>query len=173
MAKKPVKQEAKRKSLRERAIDELKELVKNKPDEFDSERLDEVIAQINSVPDEHLDAYLVLQEPFKLVCRQVEFTPEELGKIKDMLEKNFTVLNFRQCDKDDRTRDDYGFNVSTKQCPNVAAWISKMRPMFDDYKDGYFNILLCGGLFSYCNYNFKTIDEMVLELKNLIENYRG
>jgi hypothetical protein len=173
MTKQTVKEEAKGKSLRERAIDELKDLVKNKPDEFDSERLDEVIAQINSVPDEHLDAYLVLQEPFKLVCRQVEFTPEELEKIKGMLEKNFTVLNFTQCEKDDRTRDDYGLNVSTKQFPHVSAWISKMRPMFADYEDGYFNILLCGGLFSYCNYNFKTIDEMVLELKNMIENYKG
>lgn len=161
------------KKLRERAIKELKDLVKKKPDEFDADRLDEAIAKVNSVPDEHLDAFLVLQEPFQILCKQVEFTKEEIKKVKDMLKKNFSGLKFTQCDKDDRTRDDIQFSVKTKNCKMVIGWVNKMRPMWARNGGGYYNILMCGDMLSLCDDNFHKFDDMVAKLKTKLENYRG
>ena len=177
MAKKKVDKEEddkeRYKKLRERAIKELKALVKKKPDEFDADRLDEAIAQVKSVPDKHLDAFLVLQEPFKIMCRQVEFTKEEIKKVRDMLKKNFSDLIFSQCEKDDRTRDDLQFSVKTKNCKMVIGWVNKMRPLYEDDGKGCYNILMCGDMLSLCDDNFHEFDDMVAKLKTKIENYKG
>ena len=177
MAKKKVDKEedgkGRYKKLRERAIKELKDLVKKKPDEFDADRLDEAIAKLNSVPDEHLDAFLILQDPFKILCKQVEFTKEEIKQVKDMLKKNFSDLKFSQCEKDDRTRDDLQFSVKTKNCKMVIGWVNKMRPMYERDGKGYYNILMCGDMLSLCDDNFHTFDDMIVKLKTKIENYKG
>lgn len=161
------------KKLRKAAIDELKKLVKNKPDEFDTDRLDEAIAKVNSVPDENLDAFLIMQVPFRILCKQVQFTKEEIKTVRDMLKKNFSGLKFSQCDKDDRTRDDLQFSVKTKNCEMVIGWVNKMRPMYEDDGKGYYNILMCGDMFSCCNDNFHKFDDMVAKLKSKLENYKG
>lgn len=167
-------QEAQRlKNLREGTIKAMKKAVKDEPDKFDAKRLDAAIKALNEVSDDNLDAYLILGEHLSILMKQVEFSKDEIKKLRNMLKKNFTIISEQRCEQDDRTRDDFQFIIKTKNCDNVIVWINKMEPMFSDDEDGYYNILTCGDLFSIDNTNFMNFDDMLTSLKEGIEKCEG
>ena len=166
-------QEAQRlKKLRDGTIKAMKKAVKDEPDKYDAERLDDAINALNKVSDDNLDAYLILGEHLSILMKQVEFSEEEFKKLYDMLDKNFKIVKHQRCTRDRRTRDDYQFLINTKKHDKVIVWVNKMEPLFKDYKNGYYNILTCGDILSMVNRNFKTFDDMLVDLKQLIEEYK-
>lgn len=160
------------KKLREGTIKAMKKAVKEEPEKYDAERLDQAIEELNKVEDKNIDAYLILGKHLSILMKQVEFSEEEFKKLYDMLDKNFEIVKYQQCTRDNRTRDDYQFLLNTKKREKVIVWVNKMEPLFKDYKNGYYNILTCGCILSMVNRNYKTLDDMLVELKQLIEEYK-
>ena len=161
------------KKLREGVIKMMRKAVKDEPDVYDADRLQEAIDKVNSVPDENLDAFLILNHHLSILCKQVEFNKEEIKKLLGMLKKNFKITDKQQCPKDDRTRDDFQFLIKNGHDQDVVVWVAKIRPLFEDFKPGYYNILCCGDMISMVNENFKDMDSMLAKLKTRIENYKG
>ena len=157
------------KKLRDGTIEWMKKAVNENPDEYDAERLEEAIEKVKSVPDENIDAYLIMNHHLNILCKQVEFSESERKKLDDMLKENFKVNKMNRCEQDDRTRDDIQFSVKTDKCDNVIVWVNKSRPLFKDR--GYYNILMCGGMFSFCMDEFQDMDSLLNRLKKKIESY--
>ena len=160
------------KKLREGTIKAMKKAVKDDPDKYDADRLDQAIEALNKVEDKNIDAYLILGKHLGILMKQVEFSKDEIKQLYDMLKKNFKIVKDQRCTQDKRTRDDFQFLIKTKNYDNVIVWVNKMEPLFADYKNGYYNILTCGDMFSMVNKNFKTFDDMLADLKKLIEEYK-
>ena len=150
--------------LREDAISAAKKLVEDEPDKYDAGMLDTVIDEINGVPDDKLDAYLILGRQYEKLCRQVEFTPDEIEQVKNTISGIFTITSEKQCEKDDRSRDDYMYGIGGGN----AVWVNKSKPLFGD--QGMYNILCCGGMSSMSPQNFHTLDDLLRRLKSQLEN---
>ena len=165
-------QEEKRlKDLRSGVIEQMKNAVKEEPDKYDANRLQDAIDDLMKIKDENLDAYLILGRHLSILMKQIEFSKAEVDKLYKMLKKNFEIVKDQQCEKDDRTRDDFQFLIKTKNCDKVIVWINKMQPLFSDYKSGYYNILTCGDMFSMVEKNFDKFDDMLDDLKSRIEKF--
>ena len=162
-------EEARLKNIREGIIEAMKKAVKDEPDVYDANRLEDAINALNKVSDENLDAYLILGKHFSILMNQVAFSKDEVKKLYDMLKKNFKIVKDQRCEQDDRTRDDFQFLIKTKNCDGVIVWVNKMKPLFSDYKNGYYNILMCGDMFSMVEKNFDKFEDMLDDLKGRIE----
>lgn len=162
-------EKARLKNLRDGIIEAMKKAVKDEPDVYDANRLEDAINALNKVSDENLDAYLILGEHFSILMKQIEFSKAEVDKLYKMLKKNFEIVKDQQCEKDDRTRDDFQFLIKTKNCDGVIVWVNKMKPLFSDHKNGYYNILMCGDMFSMVEKNFVKFEDMLDDLKGRIE----
>jgi hypothetical protein len=159
------KQERKRiAKLRENAISTARNLVENEPDKYDADMLDTVIAELNGIPDDKLDGYLILGRQYEKLCRQVEFDQSEIQQVREMVTGIFPDASEKQCEKDNRSRDDYMFGLGNGR----AVWVNKSKPLFSE--DGMYNILCCGGLSSMSPQNFHSLDDLLRRLKSRLEN---
>ena len=161
-------EEARRKNLRDGTIEAMKKAVKDEPDKYDANRLNDAINALNKVSDDNLDAYLILGKHLSILMKQIEFSKDEIKKLYDMLKKNFEITSDQRCKQDDRTRDDFQFLIKTKNCDKVVVWVNKMEPLFSDYNNGYYNILMCGNVFSLVEKNFGKFEDMLDDLKSRI-----
>ena len=149
--------------LRENAISTARKLVEDEPDKYDADMLDTVIEQINGIPDDKLDGYLILGRQYKKLCRQVEFDQNEIQQVRETVTGIFPDASEKQCKKDDRSRDDYMFGLGTGR----AVWVNKSKPLFRD--QGMYNILCCGGVTTMSPQNFHSLDDLLRRLKSGLE----
>lgn len=150
--------------LREDAISSARKLVEDEPDKYDAGMLDTVIEELKGIPDDKLDGYLILGRQYEKLCIQVEFTPDEIAQVKDTISGVVTITSEKQCEKDNRSRDDYMYGIGNGN----AVWVNKSKPLFSD--DGMYNILCCGGLSSMSPQNFHSLDDLLHRLKSRLEN---
>lgn len=150
--------------LREDAISLARKLVEDEPDKYDAGMLDTVIEELKGIPDDKLDGYLILGRQYEKLCRQVEFTPDEIAQVKDTISSVFTITSEKQCEQDNRSRDDYMYGIGNGN----AVWVNKSKPLFSE--DGMYNILCCGGLSSMSPQNFHSLDDLLRRLKSRLEN---
>lgn len=153
--------------LRENAISAAKKLVEDEPDKYDADMLDTVIEQLKEIPDDKLDGYLVLGRQYEKLCRQVEFDQSEIQQIRETVISIFPDANEKQCEKDDRSRDDYMYGLGNGN----AVWVNKSKPLFSD--DGMYNILCCGSMLSMSPQNFNSLDDLLRRLKSRLENLKN
>lgn len=150
--------------LRENAISSARKLVEDEPDKYDAGMLDTVIEELKGIPDDKLDGYLILGRQYEKLCRQVEFTTDEIAQVKDTISGVVTITTEKHCEKDNRSRDDYMYGIGNGN----AVWVNKSKPLFSD--DGMYNILCCGGLSSMSPQNFHSLDDLLRRLKSRLEN---
>lgn len=153
--------------LRENAISMAKKLVEDEPDKYDADMLDTVIKELKGIPDDKLDGYLILGCQYEKLCCQVEFTPDEIAQVKNTISGVFTITSEKQCEKDDRSRDDYMYGIGAGN----AVWVNKSKPLFSD--KGMYNILCCGGAWSMSPQNFNSLDDLLRQLKSRLENLKN
>ena len=150
--------------LREDAISLARKLVEDEPDKYDADMLDTVIEELKGIPDDKLDGYLILGRQYEKLCRQVEFDQSEIQQVREMVTGMFPDASEKQCEKDNRSRDDYMFGLGNGR----AVWVNKSKPLFSE--DGMYNILCCGGLSSMSPQNFHSLDDLLQRLKSRLEN---
>lgn len=150
--------------LRDNAISTARKLVEDEPDKYDADMLDTVIEELNGIPDDKLDGYLILGRQYEKLCRQVEFDQSEIQQVREMVTGMFPDASEKQCEKDNRSRDDYMFGLGNGR----AVWVNKSKPLFSE--DGMYNILCCGGLSSMSPQNFHSLDDLLQRLKSRLEN---
>ena len=150
--------------LREDAISLARKLVEDEPDKYDADMLDTVIEELKGIPDDKLDGYLILGRQYEKLCRQVEFDQSEIQQVREMVTDMFPDASEKQCEKDNRSRDDYMFGLGNGR----AVWVNKSKPLFSE--DGMYNILCCGGLSSMSPQNFHSLDDLLQRLKSRLEN---
>lgn len=150
--------------LRDNAISTARNLVENEPDKYDADMLDTVIEELKGIPDDKLDGYLILGRQYEKLCRQVEFDQSEIQQVREMVTGIFPDASEKQCEKDNRSRDDYMFGLGNGR----AVWVNKSKPLFSE--DGMYNILCCGGLSSMSPQNFHSLDDLLRRLKSRLEN---
>ena len=153
--------------LREDAISTAKKLVEEQPDKYDADMLDTVIEELKGIPDDKLDGYLILGRQYEKLCRQVEFDQSEIQQVREVVTGIFPNASEKQCEKDNRSRDDYMFGIGAGN----AVWVNKSKPLFSD--DGMYNILCCGGMLSMSPQNFHTFDDLLRRLKSQLENLKN
>ena len=162
------KQERKRiAKLREDAISTAKKLVDDEPDKYDAGMLDMVIEELCGIPDDKLDGYLILGRQYDKLCRQIEFAPDEIEQVKNIISGIYPDANEKHCEKDDRSRDDYMFGIGNGR----AIWVNKSKPLFSD--DGMYNILCCGGISSMSPQNFHTLNDLLHRLESRLKNLKN
>lgn len=150
--------------LRDNAISTARKLVEDEPDKYDADMLDTVIEELKGIPDDKLDGYLILGRQYEKLCRQVEFTQDEISQVKEMVTGIFPDASEKHCEKDNRSRDDYMFGLGNGR----AVWVNKSKPLFSE--DGMYNILCCGGLSSMSPQNFHSLDDLLQRLKSRLDN---
>jgi hypothetical protein len=150
-------------NLRENAISTARKLVEDEPDKYDADMLDTVIEELKGIPDDKLDGYLILGRQYEKLCRQVEFDQSEIQQVREMVTGIFPDASEKQCEKDDRSRDDYMFGLGTGR----AVWVNKSKPLFRD--QGMYNILCCGGVTTMSPQNFHSLDDLLRRLKSGLE----
>lgn len=153
--------------LRENAISAAKKLVEDEPDKYDADMLDTVIEQLMGIPDDKLDAYLILGRQYEKLCRQVEFDQSEIQQVRETVTGIFPDANEKQCEKDDRSRDDYMYGLGNGN----AVWVNKSKPLFRD--QGMYNILCCGSMLSMSPQNFHSLDDLLCRLKSRLETLKN
>lgn len=159
-------------TLRENVIAGMRNLVAEKPDQYDATRLDQAVSLVESTPDDDLDDAIIMNRHMAILCKQVEFTKEEVDRLYEMLRTNFNIVEDVHCNQDERTRDDYQFLLSTSRSPHVVAWVSKTEPSLLDSGDGLYHIEAYGcSIYAMCNLQFNTMDELLAELKSRVEDY--
>lgn len=149
--------------LRENAISTARMLVENEPDKYDADMLDTVIEELKGIPDDRLDAYLILDRQYEKLCRQIEFDQSEIQQVRETVTSIFPDASEKQCEKDNRSRDDYMFGIGNGR----AVWVNKSKPLFSD--DGMYNILCCGGFTTMSPQNFHSLDDLLRRLKSQLE----
>lgn len=150
--------------LRENAISTARQLVETEPDKYDADMLDTVIEELKGIPDDKLDGYLILELQYEKLCCQVEFAQSEIQQVRETVTGMFPDASEKQCEKDNRSRDDYMFGLGNGR----AVWVNKSKPLFSDR--GMYNILCCGGLSSMSPQNFHSLDDLLRRLKSRLEN---
>lgn len=153
--------------LREGAISAAKKLVEDEPDKYDADMLDMVIEELKRIPDDKLDGYLILGRQYEKLCRQVEFDQNEIQQVQEAVTSIFPDASEKQCEKDDRSRDDYMYGIGGGN----AVWVNKSKPLFSD--QGMYNILCCGGMLSCSPQNFHSFDDLLRRLKSQLENLKN
>lgn len=112
--------------LRQNVIESMKQAVAEKPDEFDSDRLEQAIEAVNKVPDENLDSYLIIDNPKKILLRQIRFEDAELQQIRDVFAKlHCEVLAEQQSEVEDRSSDDWYWVLKTPTVSSYTVHVAK------------------------------------------------
>ena len=159
----PERQEHARK-LRQNVIETMKQAVAEKPDEFDADRLEQAIESVNKVPDENLDAYLIVNNPKKILLRQIRFTDTELQQIRDVFTKlHCEVLAEQQSEVEDRSSDDWYWKLKT---PTVSPYIVHVAK---EHSTKPYVLHGCGrGLGAICMREHETIGDLAKRVKCIL-----
>ena len=88
MAKKKEQTEQERiAELRKNYIESLKRDIPKMPDKYDASKLPEVIKYVESVPDDNLDACLIMERPLSMLSVAYSWDDAELKKVTDVFDK--------------------------------------------------------------------------------------
>lgn len=152
------------KTLRQNVIKAMRKAVEEKPDEFDAGRLEQAIEAVNNVPDENLDAYLILNNPKKILLRQIRFTDTELQQIRDIFTKlHCEVLTEQQSEVEDRSSDDWYWKLKT---PTVSPYIVHVAK---EHSSKPYVLHGCGmGLGAICLHEHEIIEDLAKRVKCIL-----
>ena len=162
--KEPTEQERIAK-LRAGYIAALKRDVPNMPDKYDVSKLPEVIKYVESVPDEHLDACLIMEKPLSMLSVAYTWGDAELKKVTDVFDKlGYAISEFKTLENEagEVDRDDKAY-VIKKGDHRVVVWISKSRPFIDP---GMYHLL--GINLNFPCLAFVKLDDMVQKMETMI-----
>lgn len=155
-------------NLRNSVIEKLKQLVVDKPKEYDSAKLPEAIDYVKSLSDEHIDAALILGKHLDIIQRPIyNWTDDEIQKVHDTLAKHNYVVepSTEKVNNDEAERSDYMARYKKDDDNYLVIWLNKSRPMFDE---GVYKILSVNRCFS--NTSASSIDYLMERLDSDI-NY--
>lgn len=153
------------KKLRVDVIEFIKKLVVEKPDEYDSNKLQEAIDKINSVSDDNIDAFLIMNKHLNIIQKPIYmFTDDEKAKIDALKTKlGITQVETEKYSTDEPERCDYMarwyFNGES-----YVIWFNKSRPFI---KSGLYNLLGINLWFPCINYN--NIDDLLNKLESKLK----
>lgn len=153
-------------SLKEDAIASLKELVKDNPDEYDANKLSDVINKINAMDEEELNNNLLLGRIQDMCVRDdaYVFSYDEKAIIRKVVsDSGLKIVKEEMLEKDDPSRDD--FAIVTDNEDAKVIWVGKIKPLFDDY-----SYVLLGVGFNFPGTSYYTIEELANGLKNTIND---
>ena len=155
------------KNRRANIIEMMKRAVKDKPEKFDPNRLQQAIDELNIVPDENLDAYLVLGNHLNILLRQISFTENEVEQVRAVFkEMNCNVELESHFGHNDRSRDSWSWKLRTPNGNPYAVLIVKTN------SSAPYALHACGtvGPGSICNYGHAGHDELVKHIRRIIDN---
>lgn len=166
MAKKKEQTEQERiAELRKNYIEALKRDIPKMPDKYDASKLPEVIKYVESVPDENLDACLIMERPLSMLSVAYSWDDTELKKVTDVFDKlGYAIKESKtlENEKGEVDRDDKAY-VIKKDDHRVVVWISKMRPFI---KPGMYHLL--GINLEFPSLSFENLDDMVKKMETMI-----
>lgn len=153
-------------SLAETTIVYLKKEVKEHPEIYDANKLQDAIDKVNSMSEEELNCNLLLGRIQDLCVRDdaYNFSEEELSIVRQaIIDSGLNITKEERLTKDDPSRDDYAF-VTSNDTASVI-WIGKIKPLFDS---GDFVVLGIGMHFP--NNDYDSIEELSDGLKKSIKD---
>lgn len=166
MAKKKEQTEQERiAELRKNYIEALKRDIPKMPDKYDASKLPEVIKYVESVPDDNLDACLIMERPLSMLSVAYSWDDVELKKVTDVFDKlGYAISESKtlENEKGEVDRDDKAYVIKNGD-HRVVVWISKMRPFI---KPGMYNLL--GINLNFPSLCFENLDDMVKKMETMI-----
>lgn len=153
-------------SLKEETIASLKKLVNDNPNEYDANKLPDVINKINVMNDEELDCNILLGRIPKMCVRDdvYVFSDDEKAIIRKVVsDSGLKIVKEEMLKKDDTSRDDFAI-VTENEEANVI-WVGKIKPLFDN---GSYVLLSVG--FNFPGTSYYTIEELANGLKNTFDS---
>lgn len=166
MAKKKEQTEQERiAELRKNYIEALKRDIPKMPDKYDASKLPEVIKYVESVPDDNLDACLIMERPLSMLSVAYSWDDTELKKVTDVFDKlGYAISESKtlENEKGEVDRDDKAYVIKNGD-HRVVVWISKMRPFI---KPGMYNLL--GINLNFPSLTFESLDDMVKKMESMI-----
>lgn len=166
MAKKKEQTEQERiAELRKNYIEALKRDIPKMPDKYDASKLPEVIKYVESVPDDNLDAYLIMERPLSMLSVAYSWDDTELKKVTDVFDKlGYAISESKtlENEKGEVDRDDKAYVIKNGD-HRVVVWISKMRPFI---KPGMYHLL--GINLNFPSLSFESLDDMVKKMETMI-----
>lgn len=166
MAKKKEQTEQERiAELRKNYIEALKRDIPKMPDKYDASKLPEVIKYVESVPDDNLDACLIMERPLSMLSVTYSWDDAELKKITDVFDKlGYAISESKtlENEKGEVDRDDKAYVIKNGD-HRVVVWISKMRPFI---KPGMYHLL--GINLNFPSLSFESLDDMVKKMETMI-----
>lgn len=166
MAKKKDQTEQERiAELRKNYIEVLKRDIPKMPDKYDASKLPEVIKYVESIPDDKLDACLIMEYPLSKLSVAYSWDDAELKKVTDVFDKlGYAISETKtlENEKDEVDRDDKAY-VIKKDDHRVVVWISKKRPFI---KPGMYHLL--GINLCFPALSFESLDDMVKKMETMI-----
>lgn len=166
MAKKKEQTEQERiAELRKNYIEALKRDIPKMSDKYDASKLPEVIKYVESVPDDNLDACLIMERPLSMLSVAYSWDDAELKKVTDVFDKlGYAISESKtlENEKGEVDRDDKAY-VIKKDDHRVVVWISKMRPFI---KPGMYKLL--GINLNFPALCFESLDDMVNKMETMI-----
>lgn len=168
MAKKKEQTEQERiAELRKNYIEALKRDIPKMPDKYDASKLPEVIKYVESVPDDNLDACLIMERPLSMLSVAYSWDDTELKKVTDVFDKlGYAISESKtlENEKGEVDRDDKAYVIKNGD-HRVVVWISKMRPFI---KPGMYHLL--GINLNFPSLSFESLDDMVKKMETMILN---
>lgn len=168
MAKKKEQTEQERiAELRKSYIEVLKRDIPKMPDKYDASKLPEVIKYVESIPDDKLDACLIMEYPLSMLSVAYSWDDTELKKVTDVFDKlGYAISETKtlENEKGEVDRDDKAY-VIKKDDHRVVVWISKKRPFI---KPGMYHLL--GINLNFPALSFESLDDMVKKMETMILN---
>lgn len=166
MAKKKEQTEQERiAELRKNYIEALKRDIPKMPDKYDASKLPEVIKYVESVPDDNLDACLIMERPLSMLSVAYSWDNTELKKVTDVFDKLGYAISESKTLENERgevDRDDKAYVIKNGD-HRVVVWISKMRPFI---KPGMYHLL--GINLNFPSLSFESLDDMVKKMETMI-----
>lgn len=166
MAKKKEQTEQERiAELRKNYIEALKRDIPKMPDKYDASKLPEVIKYVESVPDENLDACLIMERPLSMLSVAYSWDDTELKKVTDVFDKlGYAISESKtlENEKGEVDRDDKAYVIKNGD-HRVVVWISKMRPFI---KPGMYHLL--GINLEFPSLSYESLDDMVNKMESMI-----
>lgn len=144
-------------------IKQLKQLVKDEPETYDSNKLQGAIDIVNKATD--IDALIILGDAQTYLVKDnlYDWSKSELDKVKDCITScGLKVKEVKQLEPE-QARDDYAF-VTDHEDYNVI-WVSKMQPLFEN--EGVYKLLGIG--FDFPSEDFDTLEELIENLKSRLK----
>lgn len=153
--------------LRKSYIEVLKRDIPKMPDKYDASKLPEVIKYVESIPDDKLDACLIMEYPLSMLSVAYSWDDTELKKVTDVFDKlGYAISETKtlENEKGEVDRDDKAY-VIKKDDHRVVVWISKKRPFI---KPGMYHLL--GINLNFPALSFESLDDMVKKMETMILN---